>query len=63
MLFRSSVSLTLGLGVMFKPEILSQFPTAIKTIFGSGVTTGTICAILLNIILPKSKDEKINIEG
>ncbi len=58
-----SVSLTLGLGVMFKPEILSEFPTALKTIFGSGVTTGTICAILLNIILPKDKDEKINIEG
>ncbi|AYF55370.1 purine permease (plasmid) [Clostridium novyi] len=49
-----SVSLTLGLGVMFKPDILRQFPTAIQTIFGSGVTTGTISAILLNIILPKN---------
>lgn len=49
-----SVSLTLGLGVIFKPDILSHFPTAIQTIFGSGVTTGTISAIALNIILPKN---------
>lgn len=48
-----SVSLTLGLGVIFKPDILSHFPTGVQTIFGSGVTTGTICAILLNIILPE----------
>lgn len=49
-----SVSLTLGLGVIFKPDILSHFPTAIQTIFGSGVTTGTISAIALNILLPNS---------
>ncbi|MCY6960712.1 uracil-xanthine permease family protein [Clostridium brassicae] len=63
-----SVSLTLGLGVIFKPDILSKFPTAIQTIFGSGVTTGTISAILLNIVLPKNtsvnedldKDQNVN---
>ncbi|WMJ79742.1 nucleobase:cation symporter-2 family protein [Clostridium sp. MB40-C1] len=63
-----SVSLTLGLGVIFEPNILSNFPTSVQTIFGSGVTTGTIAAILLNIILPKNtsvdknldKDESLN---
>ncbi|MCY6369208.1 uracil-xanthine permease family protein [Clostridium ganghwense] len=64
-----SVSLTLGLGVIFRPDILTNFPTAIQTIFGSGVTTGTISAILLNIILPKNLarnkniDEKQNIDA
>ncbi|MCY6354099.1 uracil-xanthine permease family protein [Clostridium sp. ZS2-4] len=61
------VSITLGLGVIFKPEILSKCPTAIQTIFGSGITTGSICAILLNILLPerlssdKNTDKKQNI--
>ncbi|WMJ79743.1 nucleobase:cation symporter-2 family protein [Clostridium sp. MB40-C1] len=57
-----SVSITLGLGVIFKPDILSKFPTAVQTIFGSGVTTGTISAILLNIVLPKNTSANENLD-
>ena len=48
-----AVSLGLGLCVVYRPDILSGLPTAIKTIFSSGMTTGTIAAVVLNAILPK----------
>ena len=47
-----ALSLGLGLGVTFVPEILGQLPPLIKSIFGSGISTGGITALLLNIILP-----------
>ncbi len=46
-----AISLSLGLGVELAPEILSQAPDAIKTIFASGITTGGITAIICNIII------------
>lgn len=50
-----SVSFALGLGVIVRPDVIKYFPEALKIIFGSGVTTATIVAILLNLILPKDK--------
>lgn len=47
-----AVSLGLGLGVTFVPEILEQLPPLVKSIFSSGISTGGITALLLNIILP-----------
>lgn len=47
-----AVSLGLGLGVAFKPDILQFLPETIQIIFKSGMTTATISAILLNLILP-----------
>ncbi|MDJ0647951.1 MAG: nucleobase:cation symporter-2 family protein [Xenococcaceae cyanobacterium MO_188.B19] len=47
-----ALSLGLGLGVTFVPEILGQLPPLIKSIFGSGISTGGITALLLNMILP-----------
>ena len=53
-----AISLGLGLGVAFRPEILGIFPSIIKQIFGSAITTGGLAAIFLNIILPQSlKDQ------
>ncbi|WP_244833832.1 nucleobase:cation symporter-2 family protein [Clostridium sp. BJN0001] len=46
-----ATSIGLGLGVTFRPEILSSFPEGIKMIFSSGISTGTIAALLLNLIL------------
>jgi len=48
-----SLSFGLGLGVAFRPEILGSFPSIIKEIFGSAITTGGLTAIFLNIILPQ----------
>ena len=53
-----AISLGLGLGVAFRPEILGIFPQLIKQIFGSAITTGGLTAIFLNIILPQSLHEQ-----
>lgn len=47
-----AVSLGLGLGVTFVPEILENMPALIKSLFASGISTGGITALLLNLILP-----------
>ena len=47
-----NLSLGLGLGVSVVPEILDQMPSLIKSIFSSGISTGGITALLLNIVLP-----------
>ena len=49
-----AISLGLGLGVAFRPEILGIFPSIVKQIFGSAITTGGLAAIFLNVILPQS---------
>ncbi|RKX89306.1 MAG: xanthine permease XanP [Spirochaetes bacterium] len=56
-----AISLGLGLGVSFRPEILSQMPSIVKQIFGSAITTGGLTAIFLNIVLPRSlKKQKVS---
>jgi len=53
-----AISLGFGLGVAFRPEILSQFPEVVRMVFSSGITTGTIIAIFLNIVLRDRKESK-----
>lgn len=50
-----AISLGLGLGVAQVPDILAHMPELIRNIFSSGVATGGIAALLLNIILPETK--------
>jgi len=47
-----AVSLGLGLSVVYTPEVLADKPVLIKNVFSSGISTGGITAILLNVILP-----------
>ena len=47
-----ALSLGLGLGVSVVPEVLEQMPSLIQSIFSSGISTGGITALLLNIVLP-----------
>lgn len=49
-----AVSIGLGLGVTVRPDVISHLPQTLKMFFGSGISTGTITALLLNIVL---KDE------
>jgi xanthine permease XanP len=49
-----AISFGLGMGVAFRPEIISHFPPILQQIFGSAITTGGLSAILLNIVLPRS---------
>jgi xanthine permease len=47
-----ALSMALGLGVAFRPEILGTFPSEVQTFFGSALVTGGISALILNIVLP-----------
>jgi xanthine permease XanP len=49
-----AVSLALGLGVVYVPEILADKPVLIKNIFSSGISTGGLAAIVLNWLLPET---------
>lgn len=50
-----ATSIGLGLGVTFRPEVLSSLPESLKMIFSSGISTGTIVALILNLILRENK--------
>lgn len=50
-----AVSLGLGLGVVYVPEIFNGKPDLIKNLFGSAISTGGLTAILLSWLLPQSQ--------
>ena len=47
-----ALSLAMGLGITFVPEMLDHFPPLAKSIFQSGIATGGLVAIVLNVVLP-----------
>ena len=60
--FRSTtivgLSIAMGMGVTQASASLAQFPEWVTMIFGkSPVVLATICAVLLNLILPKDKED------
>ncbi|MBW4466146.1 MAG: purine permease [Pegethrix bostrychoides GSE-TBD4-15B] len=54
-----AVSLAMGLGVIYAPEIFNDKPPLIKNLFGSSISTGGLTAILLSWLLPSSGEEEI----
>lgn len=52
-----AISMGLGLGVTFRPDVIHNLPEAIRMIFSSGISTGTIAALILNAVL-KERDRK-----
>ena len=50
-----AISLGLGLGVAQVPQILEHLPELPRNIFSSGVATGGIAALILNLVLPETK--------
>lgn len=46
-----AISVALGLGTTVRPDFLGNLPSILKSLFSSGISTGTIVALLLNIIL------------
>lgn len=50
-----SVSLGLGLGVTFVPDVTKQLPSMLQNVFSSGISAGGIAAIVLNLLLPVSE--------
>lgn len=53
-----AVSLAMGLGVLYAPEIFADKPAIIKNLFGSSISTGGLTAILLSWLLPDSLGSK-----
>ncbi|WP_020683335.1 uracil-xanthine permease family protein [Marinobacterium rhizophilum] len=51
-----AVSFGLGLGVM-TPDLLSQMPKIVQSIFGSPITTGGLAAIVLSLLLPSPQTQ------
>lgn len=51
-----AVSLGLGLGVSVVPDAIAQFPPLAKSIFSSGISTGGLTALALNLLLPGSRE-------
>ncbi len=51
-----ATSLGLGLGVSVVPDILDQMPPLVKSIFSSGISTGGITALFLNMVLPGPRE-------
>ena len=56
-----ATSIGLGLGVTFRPDFIAQLPEALKMVFASGISTGTIAALVLNKILREEKEEKVEV--
>ncbi|MEL6605670.1 MAG: nucleobase:cation symporter-2 family protein [Cyanobacteria bacterium J06614_10] len=51
-----ATSVGLGLGVSAVPGILEQLPPLAKNIFSSGISTGGLTALVLNMLLPGPRD-------
>lgn len=61
-----ATSMALGLGVTFRPDFIAQLPEAMKMIFSSGISTGTIVALVLNLLLKENKvvvKKVVKVEG
>ena len=52
----TAVSLGIGLGVTYVPDILEQLPPLMKNIFSSGISAGGLTALILNMVLPGRRD-------
>ncbi len=52
-----AISIGIGLGVTFRPELLTHLPAWIQSLFSSGISAGTITALLLNIFLKEEYED------
>ena len=51
-----AISFAMGMSVELVPDILSQMPSVIKSIFSSGITTGGVTAIIANACIRVKAD-------
>lgn len=47
-----AVSVGCGLAVSARPELLAKLPSFVHEVFGSGISTAAIVAVVLNLVLP-----------
>ncbi|WP_150539591.1 nucleobase:cation symporter-2 family protein [Actinobacillus vicugnae] len=51
-----AISIGCGLAVTTRPELLDKLPSFFKEVFGSGITVGSLLALVLNLVLPEDKE-------
>jgi len=47
-----AISIGAGMAVTVRPELLANLPESLKVILSSGITTGSLIALFLNVLLP-----------
>ncbi|MFA9499846.1 nucleobase:cation symporter-2 family protein [Mannheimia sp. E30BD] len=52
-----AISIGCGLAVTTRPELLDKLPSFVKEVFSSGITVGSLFALILNLILPKDENK------
>ncbi|MCT4660827.1 MAG: purine permease [Tissierellales bacterium] len=58
-----AISLGIGMGVTVRPDLLNSMPSAIQSFFSSGISAGTVSALILNIVLKEeNKFVEVNSE-
>lgn len=57
-----AISIGCGLAVATRPELLDKLPSFVKEVFGSGITVGSLFALILNLILPKDENKELENE-
>ncbi|WP_025216957.1 nucleobase:cation symporter-2 family protein [Mannheimia varigena] len=57
-----AISIGCGLAVTTRPELLDKLPSFVKEVFGSGITVGSLFALILNLILPKDENKELENE-
>ena len=58
-----AISIGLGLGVTFRPDFIAKLPESIKMVFSSGISLGTIAALVLNLVLKEDKVSEDKLEN
>lgn len=53
-------SIAVGLGVSFRPEVTAGLPELLRGLFSSGISAGTIVALVLNIVLKEKETSKVS---
>ena len=53
-----AISIGCGLAVTTRPELLDKLPHFFKEVLGSGITVGSLLALILNLLLPEDKVEE-----
>ena len=54
-----AISIGCGLAVTTRPELLDKLPHFFKEVLGSGITVGSLLALILNLVLPEDKVKEI----
>ncbi|MGJ3246213.1 MAG: uracil-xanthine permease family protein [Elainellaceae cyanobacterium] len=57
-----AVSLALGLGIVYVPDLMADKPALLRNLFSSGISTGGLTAILLNWLLPRDSRSTAGVE-